>query len=95
MSDPDLNELAEELAEFDVPEKKGGRSPREERVIAAFEDIQSEIDKADLGLNPLGLTRNSIPFDIAPAEIDKGLTHVEQERTSAPDTGLTSLPHHH
>ena len=25
MSDPDLDELAGELAEFDVPEKKGGR----------------------------------------------------------------------
>ena len=27
MSDPDLDELAAELSEFDVPEKKGGRSP--------------------------------------------------------------------
>lgn len=40
MSDPDLNELAEELSEFDVPGKVGGRSPREERIIAGFEDIQ-------------------------------------------------------
>lgn len=40
MSDPDLDELAEELAEFDAPEKKGGRPPREERIIAGFEDIQ-------------------------------------------------------
>ncbi len=40
MSDPDLDELAGELAEFDAPEKKGGRPPREERIIAGFEDIQ-------------------------------------------------------
>lgn len=40
MSDPDLDELAEELSEFDVPDKVGGRSPREERIIAGFEDIQ-------------------------------------------------------
>lgn len=40
MSDPDLDELAEELAEFDVADKKGGRPPREERIIAGFEDIQ-------------------------------------------------------
>lgn len=40
MTDPDLDELAAELAEFDVAEKKGGRSPREERVIAGFEEIQ-------------------------------------------------------
>lgn len=41
MNDPDLDELAE----FDVPEKKGGRSPREERVIAGFEDIQRFVEK--------------------------------------------------
>jgi hypothetical protein len=45
MSDPDLDELAEELAEFDVAEKKGGRSAREERIIAGFEDIQRFVEK--------------------------------------------------
>ncbi len=45
MTDPDLDELAGELAEFDVPEKKGGRPPREERVIAGFEDIQRFVEK--------------------------------------------------
>jgi hypothetical protein len=45
MSDPCLDELADELAEFDVPEKKGGRSPHEERVIAGFEEIQRFVEK--------------------------------------------------
>ena len=40
MSDPDLDELAAELADFAAPEAKGGRSPRDERVIAGFEEIQ-------------------------------------------------------
>ncbi|MBP6895209.1 MAG: GIY-YIG nuclease family protein [Pseudacidovorax sp.] len=40
MSDPDLDELASELSEFSAPEKKGGRPPHEERVIAGFEEIQ-------------------------------------------------------
>lgn len=40
MSDLDLDQLAEELADFAAPEKKGGRSPREERIIAGFEEIQ-------------------------------------------------------
>lgn len=40
MSDPDLDELAAELSDFAAPEKAGGRPPREERVIAGFEDIQ-------------------------------------------------------
>lgn len=36
----DLEELRAELDEFAQPEKKGGRSPREERIIAGFEEIQ-------------------------------------------------------
>lgn len=40
MTDLDLEELAAELADFAPPEKKGGRSPREERIIAGFEEIQ-------------------------------------------------------
>ncbi len=40
MTEIDLNELAEELAEYDVLNKQGSRSPREERIIAGFEDIQ-------------------------------------------------------
>jgi len=44
-SDPDLEELAAELAEFAPPEKKGGRTPREERIIAGFEDIQRFFDE--------------------------------------------------
>lgn len=40
MSDPDLDALAEELADFAPPEAKGGRPASEERVIAGFEEIQ-------------------------------------------------------
>lgn len=45
MSDPNLDELAAELAEFAEPEKKGGRPPREERIIAGFEEIQRFAEK--------------------------------------------------
>ncbi|MCI2808936.1 GIY-YIG nuclease family protein [Eoetvoesiella caeni] len=45
MSKTDLDELASELAEFAAPEKKGGRSPQEERVIAGFEEIQRFYEK--------------------------------------------------
>lgn len=44
MTDPDLDELAAELAEFAPPEKKGGRSAREERIIAGFEEVQRFAD---------------------------------------------------
>lgn len=45
MSDVDLDELRAELDDFAGPEKKGGRSAREERVIAGFEDIQRFVDQ--------------------------------------------------
>ena len=48
MSDPNLDELAAELAEFAEPEKKGGRPPREERIIAGFEEIQHFAEKHGL-----------------------------------------------
>ena len=40
MSDTDLDELANELSDFDTTKKQAGRSAREERIIAGFEDIQ-------------------------------------------------------
>ncbi len=45
MSDVDLEELAQELGEFAPPEKKVGRSPREERIVAGFEEIQGFVDQ--------------------------------------------------
>src|SRR5438309_2123141 len=45
MSDIDLDELRSELDDFADPEKKGGRSPREERIIAGFEEIQQFVEK--------------------------------------------------
>jgi hypothetical protein len=44
MTDLDLDELAAELADFAAPDKKGGRSPREERIMAGFEEIQRFVD---------------------------------------------------
>lgn len=45
MSDLDLDDLRAELSEFAQPEKKAGRSPREERVIAGFEEIQRFVEE--------------------------------------------------
>ena len=45
MSDIDLNELRSELEEFAEPGKKAGRPPREERIIAGFEEIQRFVEK--------------------------------------------------
>ena len=45
MSDLDLDELRSELEDFAQPEKRGGRSAREERIIAGFDEIQRFVEK--------------------------------------------------
>jgi hypothetical protein len=47
-------------------------------VAGVFRDIQQEADQVDGGLNPMGLSRNVVPFDINPDEISKGNTHFDQ-----------------
>jgi len=44
MADLDLDELRAELDGFARPREKGGRSPREERIIAGFEDIMCFVE---------------------------------------------------
>jgi T5orf172 domain len=47
MTDLDLDELRAELDDFAAPERKGGRSAREERIISGFEEIQRFVVKHD------------------------------------------------
>lgn len=53
-------------------------TPELNEIARNFQAIQSEVDGANNGLNPLGLARNTVPFDIDPAAIDGGQTHFEQ-----------------
>lgn len=53
-------------------------TPELREIAASFRDIQAQVDSADGGLNPLGLARNVVPFDIDPSGIDAGKTHFEQ-----------------
>lgn len=53
------------------------------KIAAAFGKIQAQMDQADQGLNPLGVTPGTIPFDIDPTfnEVSSGIqgtTHFEQ-----------------
>ncbi|PKP95589.1 MAG: hypothetical protein CVT75_01215 [Alphaproteobacteria bacterium HGW-Alphaproteobacteria-14] len=45
MTELNLDELRDELADFAQPQKKGGRTPREERIIAGFEEVQRFVDE--------------------------------------------------
>jgi hypothetical protein len=52
------------------------RAARE--IVTHYAALQRELDRVDQGLNPLGLSRGAVPFDISPADIDAGKTHFEQ-----------------
>lgn len=47
-------------------------------IASSALQIQTQLDEANSGLNPLGLATNVVPFDISPALIDQGETHFEQ-----------------
>jgi hypothetical protein len=52
-------------------------------IVSEARAIQNEVDKADAGLNPLGLEKDVVPFDIDPNFLEvgsgiQGKTHFEQ-----------------
>lgn len=49
-------------------------------IATQFALIQSKLDEADAGLNPLGLAKGVVPFDIDPAYVSPGsdATHFDQ-----------------
>jgi hypothetical protein len=47
-------------------------------ISAHYQNIQGQVDKADAGLNPLGLATGVVPFDIDPSQIDANKTQFEQ-----------------
>jgi hypothetical protein len=57
-------------------------------VASNFSAIQEELDSADAGMNPLGIARDAVPFDINPASLEANSdvdpsTHFEQVYTRA------------
>jgi tetratricopeptide (TPR) repeat protein len=47
-------------------------------IASRYNDTQAQVDQVDVGLNPLGVAKGSVPFDIDPGQIDSGQTHFEQ-----------------
>jgi len=65
-------------------------------IASEFSEIQTQLDEADRGLNPLGLAKGVVPFDIDPSQIDEGMTHFDQvyERAiGAMDNALRVFDH--
>jgi hypothetical protein len=72
---PDVSTETNELAKVDRTTVTELRE-----IISGFVDIQAQLDRADAGLNPLGLAKNVIPFDIDPNLVDppQSRSHFEQ-----------------
>ncbi|NVN90739.1 MAG: hypothetical protein HXX11_09040 [Desulfuromonadales bacterium] len=47
-------------------------------IASQFHKIQSKMGEVDSGVNPLGLVKGVVPFDIDPVQVDAGQTHFEQ-----------------
>lgn len=48
--------------------------PELNEIVSQFTDLQAKLDQADAGLNPVGLAKNVVPFDIDPTFLDTGST---------------------
>lgn len=65
----------------DVQKIDRGRIRELAEVASAFRQIQIQLDQADGGLNPLGVSPNAVPFDLDPNQ--GGNTHFEQMEARA------------
>jgi len=52
-------------------------------IAGQYQAVQAQADQANLGLNPLGIAKHEVPFDIDPQGIDDGQTHFEQTYAKA------------
>ncbi len=57
--------------------------PEIREIAEAFSEIQTTMDNADSGLNPLGLASNVVPFGLDPNLIQQGQTHFDQIKDRA------------
>ncbi len=52
--------------------------PELREIAASYSEIQSILDRADAGLNPLGLASDVVPFGLDPTQLEEGATHFDQ-----------------
>ncbi len=48
--------------------------PELHEIVSQFTEVQAKLDQVDAGLNPVGLAKNVVPFDIDPTFLDTGST---------------------
>jgi hypothetical protein len=60
-------------------------------IAAQYATVQAQVDRADGGMNPLGVANGVVPFDISPADADTGETHFDQIYERALDAWRNAL----
>ncbi len=69
---------AEIIPGADIQQIDRTKVPELVSIASQFHKIQSKMGEVDSGVNPLGLVKGVVPFDIDPALVDAGQTHFEQ-----------------
>lgn len=49
-----------------------------DELVDLYGQLEDKVNRLDSGLNPLGLSQNTIPMDIDPADLDNRASHFEQ-----------------
>lgn len=62
----------------DIQQIDRSKVPELQDIASQFHKIQARMTEVDGGINPLGLVKGVVPFDIDPTQIDAGQTHFEQ-----------------
>ena len=64
-----------------------------DELTSEFRSIQARVDQADAGLNPLGLAKGVVPFDIDPVPwLPQGKTHFDQIYDRCARRAITQSP---
>lgn len=69
---------AETIPGADIQQIDRSKVPELQDIATQFQKIQARMAEVDNGVNPIGLIKGAVPFDIDPAQVDAGQTHFEQ-----------------
>lgn len=69
---------SETIPGADIQQIDRSKVPELQDIASQFHKIQARMTEVDGGINPLGLVKGVVPFDIDPTQIDAGQTHFEQ-----------------
>jgi hypothetical protein len=70
--------IAEVIPGAGIQQIDRSKTPELASIATQFHKMQAKMTEVDSGVNPLGLVKGVVPFDIDPVQVDAGQTHFEQ-----------------